>query len=78
MKVTIKLFAALRSFAPEGAGDEVELELPEGATAQDAVLALGIPEGHAGAAFIDNERADLGVSLKAGQTVGLIPPLGGG
>jgi molybdopterin synthase sulfur carrier subunit len=78
MKVTIKLFAGLRSFAPEGGSDEVELDLPDGATAQDAVNALGIPEGHAGAAFIDNERADLTVALSEGQVVGLIPPLGGG
>ena len=34
MKVTVKLFAGLRSFAPEGGSDEVELDLPEGATAQ--------------------------------------------
>ncbi|MDG1401855.1 MAG: MoaD/ThiS family protein [Candidatus Binatia bacterium] len=78
MKVTIKLFAGLRKFAPEGGSDEIELELPEGATAEDAVSALGIPEGHAGAAFINNERADLTVSLAEGQVVGLIPPLGGG
>ena len=54
MKVTIKLFAGLRSFAPEGSGDEVILELPDGATANDAASALGIPEVHAGAAFLNN------------------------
>jgi len=78
MTVTIKLFAGLRSFAPEGSGDEVVLELPAGATANDAATALGIPQGHAGAAFINNERVDLDVTLSDGQVVGLIPPLGGG
>ncbi|MFP6665206.1 MAG: MoaD/ThiS family protein [Deltaproteobacteria bacterium] len=78
MKVTIKPVAALRKFLPEGVTDQVELELPEGATAADAAAALGIPAGHAGVAFLDNQKADLDTVLQDGQVVGLIPPLGGG
>jgi molybdopterin converting factor small subunit len=78
MKVTIKPVAALRTVLPAGVTDQVEVELPEGATAADAAAALGIPAGHAGAAFLDNRKANLDTPLAEGQVVGLIPPLGGG
>lgn len=78
MRVVVKPVAGLRKFLPEGAGDQAEVELADGATAADAALALGIPEGHAGAAFIDNQKVDLGTVLREGQVVNLIPPLGGG
>ena len=78
VKVRVKLFAALRKFSPTEGTDVVDLELPEGASAADAAAALGIPEGHSGAAFVNDERVELSVVLEDGQSIGLIPPLGGG
>ena len=78
MRVVVKPVAALKKFLPEDSGGQAELELPAGATAGDAAAALGIPEGHAGAAFIENQKVDLSTELRDGQEVNLIPPLGGG
>jgi molybdopterin converting factor small subunit len=77
--VTVKLHASLKKFAPAGASDaRTTLELPDGATARDAVRALGIPDKFAGAVFLGTERAELSSPLRDGEDVNLFPPIGGG
>jgi len=76
MNVTVRLFAGLR----ERAGcDEVALELPDGARVSDALARLGdvirdVPVVMA----VNQEYADDGHSLSAGDELALIPPVSGG
>src|ERR1700731_225714 len=66
MQIRVRLFAALR----ERAGtDEVELELPEGATVSDALAQLD----H----VVDGVGAVMAVNREGGE-VALIPPVSGG
>ena len=76
MHVTVRLFAGLR----ERAGcDEVALELPEGARVADALAQMGevirdVPVVMA----VNQEYADDGHRLAAGDELALIPPVSGG
>jgi MoaE-MoaD fusion protein len=76
MNVTVRLFAGLR----ERAGcDEVALELPDGARVSDALSRLrdviaDVPVVMA----VNEEYADDGHSLSAGDELALIPPVSGG
>ena len=76
MRVTVRLFAALRERA--GAG-QVELELPEGATAGDVFPALAIGAEPAGLAYaVNREYAERSAALSDGDEVAVIPPVSGG
>jgi molybdopterin converting factor subunit 1 len=76
MQVRVRLFAGLR----ERAGTrEVQLELPDGALVSDALvqmadLTAGIPVVMA----VNQEYAELGQPLAAGDELALIPPVSGG
>lgn len=79
MRVAIKLNASLRRFLPRGSDSNVVwLDLAEGATVGDAVLALGIPPTHAKIAVSGSDQLDLASKLLDGQEVSLFPPLAGG
>lgn len=76
MNVTIRLFAALRERA---GADEVALELPDGARVGDALdrmgpLLAGVPVVMA----VNQEYAERGQPLAAGDELALIPPVSGG
>ena len=76
MKVTVRLFAALR----ERAGSpEVTLELPEGASVADALEALdGLAHGVPLVMAVNREYATEDQSLDPGDELALIPPVSGG
>lgn len=80
MKVQVKLFASLR----EAAGtDEVALELPDGATAADALARIREDHPDVGdrsdLVFARNrEVVDAGTELADGDEVALMPPVSGG
>lgn len=79
MLVKVKLNASLRRFLPAGtAGNVAEVELPDGATVDDVITSLGIPDGHARMAVSDNEQLEPTTQLRDGQEVALFPPLAGG
>ena len=76
MRVTVRLFAALRERA--GAGKR-ELELPEGATAGDVYAALEIGAEPAGLSYaVNREYAERTMPLHDGDEVALITPVSGG
>ena len=76
MRVTVRLFAALRERA--GAGRR-ELELPQGATAGDVFAALEIGAEPPGLAYaVNQEYAERSAVLADGDEVALIPPVSGG
>jgi molybdopterin converting factor subunit 1 len=76
MQVHVRLFAALRQRA---GADEVELELPEGASVREALermrdLTGGVPVVMA----VNHEYADADQRLGSGDELALIPPVSGG
>jgi molybdopterin synthase catalytic subunit len=81
MKVRLRLFAALR----EAAGrHEVEMELPEGATAEDAWsrLAAAAPvlavRRASLSASVNRRYAPFDTPLRDGDEIVFIPPVSGG
>jgi molybdopterin converting factor subunit 1 len=76
VQVRIRLFAGLRERA--GAG-ELELELPDGAVVGDALERMSaLTAGVSVVMAVNQEYADAGVALHAGDEVALIPPVSGG
>jgi MoaE-MoaD fusion protein len=76
MRVTVKLFAALR----ERAGwSQREIELPAGAALGDVWAELGLGDEPPGVAYARNrEYAERDVPLADGDEIALIPPVSGG
>jgi molybdopterin synthase catalytic subunit len=76
VRVTVRLFAALRERAGSG---RRELELPQGATAGDVFAALEIGAEPPGLAYaVNQEYAERSAVLADGDEVALIPPVSGG
>ncbi|HKO73967.1 MAG TPA: molybdenum cofactor biosynthesis protein MoaE [Gaiellaceae bacterium] len=76
MRVTVRLFAALREHAGMG---RRELELGEGARVEDVWPELGLGEEPAGLVFAVNRvYVERGSALSDGDEVALIPPVSGG
>jgi molybdopterin converting factor small subunit len=74
MKVKIKLFASLRNFGPE----EQEVDLPDGATVDDAINMLNLPVHFALLKIVNGEHRPPKHSLKDGDELALFPPIAGG
>jgi molybdopterin synthase catalytic subunit len=79
--VRVRLFAILR----ERAGSEVQVELPDGATVQEALRALaelpslaGVLDRIAVRMAVNREYATVDTPLRAGDELALIPPTSGG
>ena len=81
MKVRLLLFALYRDLAGTG---ELDLELPDGATAADAVHALRATRAEcaripaAPGIAVNQDDAPLDTRLAAGDEVALLPPVAGG
>ena len=82
MTISLRLFGELKHYAPEGSsGRTARLEIPEGTTALQLILRLGIPyggeEGQMVVAVNDVE-APHDILLKECDAVSLFEPLAGG
>jgi molybdopterin synthase catalytic subunit len=82
MTVTVRLFAVLRELA---GSDSLELELPEGATVEDAMGELSARPELGGALArmrvvmaVNRDYASAGTRLGTGDELALIPPVSGG
>jgi MoaE-MoaD fusion protein len=82
MRITVRLFAVLRERAGRA---ELELELPDGATAGDALEAVAsvaglgrLAEEMAVGLAVNREYGDRNAVLADGDELALIPPLSGG
>jgi MoaE-MoaD fusion protein len=76
VKVSVRLFAALRERAGSGA---LDLELPDGSSVGDVWPALALGDEPAGILFAVNRAyAERSRVLEAGDEVALIPPVSGG
>ena len=81
MRVRVRLFASLREAAGEG---ELELDLPAGATAEDAWRALALRHPALASrrasltAAVNRRYAPFEAPLAPGDEVVFIPPVSGG
>jgi molybdopterin synthase catalytic subunit len=82
MTVTVRLFAILRERAGR---DSVEIELPEGATVDDAFARLAAAPGLGELVerlplrmAVNREYASAGTAIAPGDELALIPPISGG
>lgn len=79
MIIQLKLYGNLRRLSPGGqAGAPMEIQLLEGASLQDLVEHLQIPAEETKVAFVNGLVKDWSYKLKAGDKVGVFPPVGGG
>ena len=73
--ITLKLFATLRSYAPQNAE---RFPITPGTTVADVVQSLEIPAKDAKLIFVNNIRKEHETPLKDGDRLGIFPPVGGG
>lgn len=83
VSITLKLFAMLERWLPEGAvRNEIRLAVPEGTTAAAIISALDLPPALCALVLIDGRfveperRAER--SLAEGETLAIWPPIAGG
>jgi len=76
--ISVKLFATLKRFLPAGSQDGVSLSLPRGATVQDAISALNIPQEQAGMLVAGDTYVEKETLLTDGLQLNIFPPLAGG
>jgi molybdopterin converting factor small subunit len=82
MTITLRLFGELKHHMPPGAkGRSAKLELPEGTTALQLILQLGIPYGGEEGQMVvavNDEQVDHNTVLRDGDTVSMFEALAGG
>jgi len=83
MRITVKLFALLGRYLPEGAQQNAaEIEVGDTATPSDVIRALNLPQEYCHLVLVNghyvapSQRDDH--RLQAGDTVAVWPPVAGG
>ena len=83
MKITVKLFALLAKYLPEGTkGNEAELDVLEGVSVQDVIHALNLPSEYCHLVLVNgvyvapSERPER--ILQPGEALAIWPPVAGG
>lgn len=83
MKITLKLYASLKQFLPDGTrGNEAEVDLAEGASVQSMLDDIGMPAGVYklvlvnGVFIVPEERETL--LFVEGDVLAIWPPVAGG
>jgi molybdopterin converting factor small subunit len=76
--ISVKLFATLKRYLPTGSQDGLSLSLPRGATVQDALNALNIPQDQAGMLVAGDSYIAKETPLTDGLQLNIFPPLAGG
>lgn len=73
--IQLKLFAVLTAHTP---ADSDNYPIIPGMTVDQLIDTLEIPKEQAKLIFINGRRVDLTDTVKAGDRVGIFPPVGGG
>ncbi len=76
--ITVKLFAMLKKYVPEGSSDGISLSLSSGATVQDVVDTLKIPREQACMLVVGDTYVEVKTVLEDGLELSIFPPLAGG
>ena len=79
MRVQAKLFATLSRYRPgQMAGAPFEVDLPEGATLENLIRQLNLPQEEVKVVFVNARAQPLTYILNPADEVGIFPPIGGG
>lgn len=83
IEITLKLFAMLERWLPEGARrNEIRLSVPAGTTPADIVATLDLPPALCALVLIDGTFVDPELrpkrALKPGEVLSIWPPIAGG
>jgi molybdopterin converting factor small subunit len=79
VKVAVHLTATLRAYLPAGAvGDNVVLDVPDGATVDQVVHSLRIPRELERLTVVNGRDAVPDQTLSEGDVLSVFPPLAGG
>jgi molybdopterin converting factor small subunit len=79
MKISLKLIATYRELLPaESPRTTIELDVPEGATAQAVLAQFNVPTGDASVVLVNGRVPEDGQILRDGDTVHAFPALAGG
>lgn len=83
MNITIKLFALLGKYLPEGAvKNQADITVADGATVADVIASLNLPTEHCHLVLVNgvyvapSERSER--VMKAGEALAIWPPVAGG
>lgn len=77
MEINVKLMSTFEKYNKRCANGKVKVK--EGATIQDLVRVIGIPEKYVRIVAVNGNQKDLDTTLSEGDTVLLFPPaIGGG
>jgi molybdopterin synthase sulfur carrier subunit len=79
VEVRVRLFANLADYGPPGArGGATRVELPEGATVQDLLRRLQIPDEVPRLILVNGRDVESTARLDPNDVVDVLPPLVGG
>jgi molybdopterin converting factor small subunit len=79
MKVHVRVFATLRQYVQSHTpGSTFEIELPVGATLDDLVRQLNLPQEEVNIIYVNARAQSLSYVLSPGDEVGIFPKIGGG
>ncbi|OPL11797.1 MAG: hypothetical protein AVO38_15185 [delta proteobacterium ML8_D] len=79
MKVTVRLYATLAGYNPEGTGNQpVNVNLSAGSAVGDLVNHLGIEAGAVKHVFIGYKKRSFDYRLSEGEVVAFFPAIAGG
>ena len=79
IRVAVRLYATLRRYGPDlPVGTSWIAEVEDGATLGDLIGRPSLPAGELKLAFVSGRSQELGSRLRAGDEVGLFPPIAGG
>jgi molybdopterin converting factor small subunit len=79
LTVSVKLFATLRRHYPDlGIGEAMPVEIEDGATVQDLLQQLALPEDQVKIIFVNGIVRETDDELEDGDDLGIFPPVGGG
>ena len=77
MQVRIRLYLTFKGRAPDGESPYL-LELPDGATVDEALASLSIRSSEAKVVLINGRLSQGGATIKDGDHLTVFPPLEGG
>ncbi len=78
MRIEIRLYATLRRFSPGAQEGTLFIDVPQGATAAEAIATAGVDAGQVHLLMINGRNSPFEQTLVEGDRIGLFPAVGGG
>ena len=80
MKIKIKLLTQMKQYLPDSdlPGHTRSVEVKEGTVIREVLSELGIPEDTPKVILLNDRQGKLDDILKEGDTITVVPPVGGG